>query len=42
MPFQTLFQRHIEPRLIALLVWLNDRLLALNEKLTEFKQRRGL
>jgi hypothetical protein len=37
-----LYKRHIEPRLIAFIVWLNDRLLTLNEKLTEFKQRRGL
>ncbi len=37
-----LFMRHIESPLIRFLVWLNDRLLSLNERIARFKQRRGL
>jgi hypothetical protein len=37
-----IFKHRIEPHLTSLMVWLNDKLVALNERLTRLKQRHGL
>ncbi len=37
-----IFKHRIKPYLIAFLIWLNDRLVTVNDRITRFKQRHGL
>lgn len=36
------YKETVEPRLLTFLNWLNDRLIALHERIIRYKQRRGL